>query len=209
MTLLQAVGTLLFLGVVAAVVGLLAYALAQLARRRPGRALRVLGGLAVLVLLYLLPVAAVSVATPRHERTGGAPVCFDDWCVAVRAARPAPAPGAHCPTDGSVWLLSLEVSSRARRVTQREKAAAVYAEDRSGRRYPMCGRPLAQGGRVPALRDAVAPGDSFALTLPFALPVGVAPVGVVVRHPHTPAAVILGDDEALFHQPTLLRLPTR
>ena len=43
MTLLQAVGTLLFLGVVAAVAGLLAYALVQLARRGPGRALRVLG----------------------------------------------------------------------------------------------------------------------------------------------------------------------
>ncbi len=201
---LQAMGTGLFLATVLAVVALLGITVARLARRQWRRAGRVLGMLALLVAGYLALVAAVSLARPRRERARGAPVCFDDWCVATTGAALGPRP-TGCPARSPVWLIGLEVSSRAKRVTQRELAAVAEAEDGAGRRFMPCGPAIPERGRVPGLRDPVAPGDSFSLTLPFALPPGDTPAGVVVRHPYTPGAVIVGDDEALFHSPTLLR----
>ncbi len=202
---LQAMGTGLFLATLLAVVALLGITVVRLARRQWGRAGRALGMLALLVAAYLALVAAVSLIRPRLERARGAPVCFDEWCVAATGAALAARP-AGCLARSPVWLIGLEVSSRAKRVTQRELAAVAEVEDGAGRRYAPCGPAVSERGRVPTLWDPVAPGASFSLTLPFALPPGATPAGVVIRHPYTPGALIVGDDEALFHSPTLLRL---
>src|SRR5579863_4571502 len=124
----------------------LARALYLTARNEWPRARRAWLGLGAVVAVYLSIVVATSLATPRKRLRMGEDQCFDDWCLGVvRAVR---------AKDGR-YVVTLRVSSRAKRVRQREWDAGVRLVDGQGRRYAVSaadGRPLS---------DEVGPGESF------------------------------------------------
>jgi hypothetical protein len=132
--------------------------------RRSGRILvRLLAGAAV----YLGVVAAVSVVLPRRVVAVGEPQCFDDWCIAVAGFRRA----------GEQYEVDFAVSSRARRVAQREKHVTVYLTDGQGRRYD----PVADAAAAP-FDVLLGPGDSAEVSRRFVVPKAAGAVGVVIGH---------------------------
>jgi predicted outer membrane lipoprotein len=125
---------LLFLGLLlAAAISLLAAVWLAL-RKQFGRAGRVLRRLLLCAGAYMAVVVIVSLASPRRLLKTGATQCFDDWCIGVAEFGRVPEGG------GMVYRVDLRLSSRARRVSQREHNVVVYLTDQRGRRYdPVAG----------------------------------------------------------------------
>ena len=154
----------------AAVITLIVAAIAMFSGQRP-RALRLLRRLAVTASVYfaiVLIVAATS--TPRVFHVGE-PQCFDDWCITVADAK-------HTSTaTAQSWTVTLRVSSRAQRITQKENGAAVYLTDSLHRRFD-----VPPGTVAMPLDVKVAPGESVESVRVYTLPVDARGVGLVYTH---------------------------
>ncbi len=175
-----------------------------------GRLGRLLGGF---VALYAVALVCVALAIPRKFYSPGERRCFDEWCVAAIDAQVADG-SADDPCGGDrnsrSWLVTIEVSSEAKRVRQRAPDARAELEDQQGKRYQPCAAALARGtGPARVLSDRLGPGESFEVVLPFQLPGEATPAGLVVHHGDIPGVVIIGADQSLLHRPALQRLAIR
>jgi len=175
-------------------------AIAAAGRRWPAviRASRILG---IFLAIYTVALISVALATPRRFYAPGERRCFDDWCLTANAVRSAPN---SCGPDngGHDWIATIEVSSVALRVRQRAPDAHAELEDAQGRLYQPCA-PAADGR---SLSDALGPGDSFRVALPFRLPAAATPAGLVLHHGDIPGIVGIGADQSLFHTQALHRV---
>ncbi len=189
---------LLVLAVLAAVVTLVAAGLLAWSGR--GRAsLRILRGLAVAVVGYLALGLCVAFLRPQRVMSVGEPWCFDDWCLAVRHVSAAPT------TSGITYTVALELSSRARRVSQRARGAWVYLINDRGVRY----RPDANPSAVP-LDVLLGPGDSVATTRTFHVPSDVGSLGLITGHggPYCGPMdlLVIGASGCVFRKPPMIRI---
>jgi hypothetical protein len=158
--------------------------------------------LGLFLVLYAALLMGVGLALPRRFYAAGERRCFDDWCATALGATAAA--GTPCGSDegGRDWVAAIEVSSVARRIRQRAADAHAELEDQQGRRY----RPCAATEPGKSLSDELGPGDSFRVLLPFRLPAGATPAGVVLHHGDFPGVVIIGADHSFLHRPALQRL---
>jgi len=146
---------------------------------------------------YLGVVAIVSLASPRRFVAIGDDQCSDDWCIAATSVRRSPGPG------GVSYEVTFRISSRARRVAQRERGVTVYLRDGSGHRYgPVPGADVPFDVRLEPLQQITA-------TRTFTVPPGVPDVGLVVARGNGfpfPGCCIIGDEGSLLHKRTVVRL---
>jgi hypothetical protein len=177
------------------VITLVATAVAAI-RRRGRRALGILRVLGVFVAAYLAVVAVVSLASPQRVLSLHEPQCFDDWCISVDHVEQTPA-GADISYE-----VTLRLFSRAHRVSQRENGGSVYVLDDRGRRYEPAKDPQAVPFNV-----LLGPGDSALATRRFTLPADARNPGLVFAHGRFPGLFIIGNNESLFHKPTIVRFP--
>ncbi|MBI1786909.1 MAG: hypothetical protein HYR60_05065 [Acidobacteria bacterium] len=140
-------------------------------RRQFGRVRRILLRLLVGLTVYMTVVMAVSLILPRRIVKAGDPQCFDDWCVSIAGFRQAPE-GARV-----AYSVDLRLSSRARRVSQRENNLAVYLTDSRGRRYD----PVANDANA-QFNVLLRPRESVVVSRSFLVPGDAAEVGAVVTH---------------------------
>ena len=157
--------------------------------------------LGLFVAVYAAVLIGVAVAIPRRFYAPGERRCFDDWCAAALSVEPAEA---ACGADasGRSWVATIEVSSVARRIRQRAPDARAELEDENGSRYPPCAGSTAGN----SLSDMLGPGESLRVSLPFRLPAGAIPAGVILHHGDFPGAVIIGADQSFLHHPALQRV---
>ena len=175
-------------------VGVLVSALVTALRGHAAAALRRLRTLALATLAYMAIVAAVSLLTPRAEVAVGEDQCSDDWCVAVHDASQL--------TDSSA-VITFRVSSRARRVTQRERFVVVYVRDAAGRRTDPDPSP-----DQPPFDVALAPGASVFTRRMFRVPRNTRGLGVIVTREGDvpfPRCCIIGT--GIFHKDAIVPLP--
>ena len=207
----MSLGDIIFLGFALVSIGFVLRGLYLLLRRRWRRA-----GLNFAVLLALGVVycaALVTAALVGGQRVAklGERLRFDDWCIAVeKAATRGEIGGVSAPAGTRFWLVTVEVSSEARRVAQRETNVWIYLVDAKGNRYlaDPAGQPALEqeGAAGPALTSRLQPGESFEHTEAFAIPVEAQGLGAVVAHAWFPGALIIGGSESVFHQPTITPL---
>ncbi len=202
---------LLFLASVVGCGLALIVALVALARRRWIAARNTLIALGCYLLLYTLALVGVSAVSPQRALTMGQQRCFDDWCIAVAHATRQPTVGegaASVTAHGSFLVVTLQATSQAKRVSQREFLDQVYLLDGMGRRYDVSTagqRALdAAGQSGQPLDSLLAPSGSFTHSTVFDTPADASQLALVVTHGAFPGAVIIGDDQSLFHRPTLM-----
>ncbi len=186
MSLFDLLFIVLFLTAVALLLGAAVAALTG----RGDRALRTLRRLGVGVIVYMAVVAGVSLLSSRRVVGKGADQCSDDWCIAVLDATPTPG------AAGVTYRVRFRISSRARRVTQRERFVVVYLRDHDGRRFD----PGPSDGQAP-FDASLSPGESVVTTRTFNLPPSATGLGVVVSREGGlpfPGCCIIG--EGLFHK---------
>jgi hypothetical protein len=140
-------------------------------RREFERAGGTLRNLAVSVGAYFAVVIIVSLISPRRVFKPGASQCFDDWCIGVDGFRRAP--GAR----GVAYSVDLRLSSRARRVAQREKNVSVYLTDDHRSRYDSIA--TSSGSPFDVLLQ---PEESVIVNRSFLVPAQAKSVGLVIAH---------------------------
>lgn len=185
---------LLFIVLFLTALGVLAAALVAALRGRPDRALRRLRRLGLGTALYMVVVALVSVLSPRRIVALGADQCSDDWCVAVTEITRT-GTGAR-----DTYQVTFRLSSRARRVTQRERFVVAYMRDGTGQRY----NALPVRGQAP-FNASLGPGESLLTIRTFDAPAHAVGLGVVVAREGGlgfPGCCIIG--EGPFHKPPIV-----
>lgn len=187
---------LIFIGVFLVTVTILLATAVAAVRENRQRALGLLRGLGGLIGVYLAVVIAVSIASPRRLIPMKEPRCFDDWCVSVDRVDRTPA-----GTEVS-YAVTLRLSSRARARAQRESGVSVHVLDDRGRRF----EPREDPQDVP-FNVLLHPGESVDATRRFLLPADVQGPGLVITHERFPGILIIGDDQSLFHKPSVTRFP--
>lgn len=157
--------------------------------------LRTLRRWAICFAMYMAVVFGVALAKPQKQLRIGDLRCFDDWCIAVSGAQ----------QDGPVYRVTLQVSSRAKRVDQREKGVGVYLTDSLGRRFD----PLPDAAATP-LDVMLAPGQMVEARRSFQVPDDARSLGLVVSHEGSycfPGCFIIGEDANPLAKRTIVKLP--
>jgi hypothetical protein len=160
-------------------------------------ALALLSVLGISAGAYLSVIILASVFLPRTVMQMGDPRCFDDWCITVENATRRPVGGRIA------YLVTLRLSSTARRVSQREKSVAVYLTDDGGRRY----NSTPQSADLP-FDIQLGPQESVTATRTFEVPPDAQNLGLVITHEGGfPIDWFIIGYESWFHKPALVRLP--
>jgi hypothetical protein len=168
-------------------------------RGQRGRAVKILRRLAICAVAYFAIVLLVALVTPQKVYHIGDRRCFDDWCMAVVAAKRTPLP------DTASWDVTLRLSSRARRVTQREKGVVVYLTDARRRRFD----PVPGEATVP-LDTQLAPGESVDAARRFELPPDATDVGLIFAHEGGfPIGTFIISENEWFHRAAIVRFDER
>jgi hypothetical protein len=168
-------------------------------RKRMMQAARLLALYGVCLAIYLAVIVAVSLASPQRVLAVGEDRCYDDWCIAVDDITRFES------SVSTQYTVTLRLSNRARRVSQRENGMVVYMRGEEGRRFDSAAEPsdipfntlLQFGQAVTATRTFIVTGSSGDLVL-------------VIEHEGSsrfPGMFIIGDDSSLFHKPMILHLP--
>ena len=181
---------LLFLAIFLATAVTLIYAAYCSLRGRLAKAGKVVLGAAIFWAVYLVIVTAVALATPRKVLAMGERRCFDDWCLTVVSA-----------DEGRPFKVTLRVYSDAKRVAQSAPYNRVFLEDDTGKRYS-----AGPENGQPPFSKMIGPGESYDTIREFDVPAGVKIMGLVVGHSGPgPGALIIGDDDAIFHKPAIVK----
>jgi hypothetical protein len=162
---------------------------------RFAKALRILRNWAICFAIYMAIVFTVGLATPQRILQMGEDRCNDDWCLAVK----------HVEHQGSNYTLTLQISSRAKRVSQREKGVNVLLVDSQGRRFSPAPDPAAVPFDV-----LLQPGEAVETKRWYTLPGDSRDVGVVVAHEGSycfPGCFIIGDEANPLHKRTIVPVP--
>lgn len=173
---------------------------------------RLLIGMGGYVLVYSVTLVSVAALSPQRTLAMGQERCFDDWCIsAVRAVRQSVVGSSpSVAAQGSFVVVTVRVTSHAKGISQRAVDASLYALDSAGRRYdisPAAQRALDAAGQAGQPLDTeLAPGASFTGTVAFDTPVNASGLALVVSHGAFPGVIIVGDEQSIFHRPTLMLL---
>ena len=187
---------LLFIAVFLASVGSLLAAVVVALGARIALALRILRIWGIFAAIYLGIVAVASFFWPRRVFAVGEPLCFDDWCIAVEKV-------SSDPLRGSASIVAnLRISSRARRVSQRERGVVAYLTDSLGRRFDPVRSETAASFDI-----LLQPGESALVICAYEVPADAHDLGLVIAHEGGfPIGRFIIGDEAWFHKPAILRL---
>jgi hypothetical protein len=198
MTVLDVLGLLAFLGTSLALMVALVTLIYCLARHRWSAAGRIAGGVALLLVAYAAALLAASLLSHDRQLARGERRCFDDWCVSVAERRVMPSSG------DELLVVALDVSSRARRVTQRPSEPRFWVEDAQGTRYDISPDDQvawdAEHGPNRPVNDRIGPGEHFDTTLVFRLPATTdRPALIVAEGPSWVGRVLIGSEDSPFH----------
>jgi hypothetical protein len=190
-------GDLLFIVLFLVAVGTLFAAGWFAARGLYGRVGRILLRLLAGATAYMLVVIVVSLILPRRAVEVGEPQCFDDWCVSVAGYKRVP------EGDRTEYRVELRLSSRARRISQRENHVVLYLTDQRGRRYD----PVADESQVP-FNTLLQAQESVVASRSFVVPGDAAEVGAVIAHEGGfPISWFIIGYDTWFRKPPLVKLP--
>ena len=94
--------------------------------------------LALFLAFYSVTLICVALARPRRLYAPGERRCFDDWRLTALNAKVADGSIAMpCRADegNRNWVVTIEVTSEAKRIRQRAPDARAELEDQKGKRY--------------------------------------------------------------------------
>ena len=190
---------LLFVIIVLASVATLATVTAIALRGLFRQVVKLLTIYGICLILYLGVIIVVSLASPQRVLAFGENRCFDDWCIAIDEIVRS-----NSPTKAE-YTVSLRVSNRARRVSQRENGLVVYMVDEKGQRYA----PAMEASATP-FNVLLQPGESIIIPRVFRVSGASGQLVLIVEHEgltRFPGMFIIGDDSSLFHKPIIVHLP--
>ncbi|MEP6916317.1 MAG: hypothetical protein ABJC89_11760 [Acidobacteriota bacterium] len=181
-----------------------------LLRKRMAAAKQTATRLVAFVAIYAVTLVVVSLTTPQTRLHLGDVRCFDEWCITVTGASRQPSI-ADVSANGLFYVVTVQVSSRARGRRQREVDVDTYLTDTRGRRFDVS--PAGQGALQraglagAAVTSFVDPGATFESRLAYDVPKDVTDLGFVkTSHGWFPTRLIIGESSSFLHRPTIVQL---
>lgn len=166
-------------------------------------------GLALFISFYAVLLIGFSLMSPQKVLAMHQMQCFDDWCASVEQVVQRTTIG-PVHARGVYYLVTIRVTSQAKRISQRALDAAVFLLDEQGMRYdlsPQGQKSLETAGEAgQPLNSWVDAGGSFTYTAVFDLPAKTNKPGLVISHGSFPGLIIIGDAQSFLHKPTIVRL---
>lgn len=188
---------LVFLVAFLSAVGAGIVAIVAALRGRRQRAAAIARRLAIGVVAYFAVLTAVSIFSPQGSMPLGQPQCSDDWRITADSVQRVAQP------SGVTYDVEFQLSSRARRVAQRERFVVAYLLTADGRRID----PLSGSG-VP-FDTLLQPEENVRATRRFVVAPPARGVSLVVAREggfRLPGCCIIGDESSFFHTHTVTRL---
>jgi len=179
----------------AVVTGIVAIVAALRGRRQ--RAAAIARRLAIGIVSYFVVLIVVAILSPQHSMPLGQSQCSDDWCITPDSVQRVAQP------NGVMYDVGFQLSSRARRVAQRERFVVAYLRTADGRRIDA----LPESG-VP-FDTLLQPEQTIRATRRFVVTPSVGAVGLVVAREgglRFPGCCIIGDESGFFHKHTVIPL---
>jgi hypothetical protein len=173
--------------------------LVRVVRGRGGEALVLLRRYGLCVAAYLAVVVLVSLSSPQRVLGFGDKQCSDDWCIAVTDVQRS------AQGRATAYRVTFQLSSRARRVPQRETGVVAYLLDGGARRFDSD-----EAGSAPPFDVSLAPAQAIDTVRVFHVTGAAPPLGIVVGREGSyrfPGLFIIGDGGSLLHKPTIVRVP--
>jgi hypothetical protein len=208
MTIFDLLLILVFLGSLLAILALGYFSL----RQQWSRARRVLTGLLSVLVIYTVILLTVSLLSPQRVFAMHQKRCFDDWCISVEQVVQQSSVGVAPQTaraQGTFYLVTVQVSSQARGISQRALDVQAYLLDANNRRFDLS--PVGQraldssgGGGLP-LNSLLAPEGSFTRALVFDVPAGASSLSLAVTHGLFPDVLVIGSEQSFLHKPTIIQ----
>ncbi|HVN92602.1 MAG TPA: hypothetical protein VMT38_02850 [Terracidiphilus sp.] len=201
----------LFLLLVAASLVSLVTVIVMAIAKRGRTAMKVLKTLGIVWGVYLAVVLIVAAATPQRVIPVGHDLCWDEMCFAVtnvKTAAQLDSSTAPVRADGTFYVVTVRVSSRARGRAQSERGlrAQLWSQQHT---YPISekGQAAWDAGHPEssALTTRVAPGQAIFSDQVFDVPAQSSDFGVLLTNGFTPGYFVIGECP-LFHKPTILRI---
>lgn len=187
---------LLFIALFVTTAGLLVVAGYSAVRGRRRRSAVILRRLGIVWAAYLGVTIITSAIKPRRALNVGERICYDDWCIGVEHVEHSAATGLNR------YVVTLRLSSVARRVSQRENGIVVYLTDDSGRRFD----PLSEQSAI-GLNVLLGPHESVTTKRTFDAPADLHNPGLVIAHEGgIPMGWLIIGDEGWFRKPTIVKL---
>ncbi len=186
----------LFLVLLAALLAGLVIAASRWARGQRSQALRLLRLLSAWTTVYLLIDIAVAISAVREFHQAGEMQCFDDWCMRTLQA--------HRTHDDLVEV-TLQLSSRAKRISQGERGTVAYLLDLQGQRYDAIPETM-----VVPFDTLLSPGQTLMAVRQFRVPSQLRQVNLVYEHGGFPVQLfIIGQAGSWVHGPAMTSLDIR
>jgi hypothetical protein len=191
-------GDLVFLLVFLLSLGAVIGAAIAAARGRRARAGTIIRRLAVALGVYFTIVIVVALTSTQRFVPLGYEQCSDDWCIAADSVH-------RDTTSGAVtYTVGFRLSSRARRIAQRERFVVAYVQTGDGRRIDAS----PDNAAVPfdTLLEAE---QTIRASRRFVIPLPARSVGLVVAREggfRFPRCCIIGDEDSMFHKRVVVRL---
>jgi hypothetical protein len=190
------IGSTVFFFVMPASGATLLAAIIFLTRGHFRRAVKIFGWWSACAVAYTALTIIVSLLAPRKIVNPGQSYCVDIWCISVQNVTRTPL------GQDTVYKADLRIFSDADTVKTSAKGQLLYLVDEHGRRYPLIADPS-----VPPCDTELSPGQSVNTSLTF---ITAADAQQLFLKGDGPSLWIkkffLGDDSALLHRPTLVRV---
>jgi len=162
------------------------------------KAVRHLGWLITVWVIYLAVVIGVSVTQRQRFVAVGTPQCFDEMCFTVVGFDE---PKGYLLQDSRLVRIRVRITNRGHK-PESESILRAYLVDRQGRRWDEV--PGLSGVRLTA---RVAAGETVTSEPVFNVDQDITPEGLILTHgQRQPGVLVIGDSDSLLHRPTVARL---
>jgi hypothetical protein len=162
------------------------------------KAVRHLGWLIAVWVIYLTVVITVSVTQRQRFVAVGTPQCFDEMCFTVVGFDE---PKGYLLQDNRLVRVRVTITNRGHK-PESESLLHAYLVDQQGQRWDEV--PGLSGVRLTA---RVAAGETVTSEPVYKVGRDTAPEGLILTHgQRQPGVLVIGDSDSLLHRPTVARL---
>ena len=207
------IGDLLFFLTVLIFLGTILFVPFALLKRQVRRARKV----SLIALLwmagYLIALLGASLLTPQTVLPAHQEHCFDDMCFSVVSASTRETLGnspSQLTTRGSYYLIAVQLRNAGRGRAQKPSSPSFVLVDQQGNSYEVVSKAEEIIGQNPEWDQQLPEGTTATKIYVFDVPQTAKVRGLIISEGGSgfPFVLVLGDENSLFHQKTLMQLPS-
>jgi hypothetical protein len=162
---------------------------------------------------YLIALLGVSLLTPQAVFRPHQEHCFDDMCFSIVSASTSKTLSNSSPpftAQGNYYLITVQLRNAGRGRPQKPSSPSFVLVDQQGNSYEVLSKAEKIIGQNPVWDRQLPVGTAASKVYVFDIPQTAKVRGLIISEGGSgfPLVLVLGDENSLFHQKTLMQLPS-